>query len=217
MPDWTISADGLDPVPARQLAAQAHPPLTRRVPRRRTYLLTGSAQPQLAACAQAAMSAEHQIVLLPGSDAVSAPGGTLLRADGQTASVTQVTGTATRDGWDVAMFSSGSTTGSPRGYGFTLAQLDVVTSWYQAIYKVTPDSIIVTSLPAAYNFTFVAGVLLAARLGARLHLSAGSHRVLDDAACLASSADRLIVLANPVILDRQRCPPACWSIPGGRP
>jgi hypothetical protein len=57
-------------------------------------------------------------------------------------------------------------------------------------------------LPAAYNFTFVAGVLLAARLGARLHLSAGSHRVLDDAARLASSADRLIVLANPVILDQ---------------
>ena len=91
---------------------------------------------------------------------------------------------------------------APRGYGFTIAQLDVVTSWYQAIYQVTPDSIIVTSLPAAYNFTFVAGVLLAARLGARLHLSAGHHRVLDDAARLARSADRLIVLANPVILDQ---------------
>jgi acyl-CoA synthetase (AMP-forming)/AMP-acid ligase II len=100
------------------------------------------------------------------------------------------------------MFSSGSTTGTPRGYGFTTAQLDVVTSWYQAIYQVTPDSIIVTSLPAAYNFTFVAGVLLAARLGARLHLSPSHHRVLDDAARLARHADRLIVLANPVILDQ---------------
>jgi hypothetical protein len=202
MRDWTISADGLDPVPARQLAARAHLPLTRRDPRRRTYLLTGSAQPQIAACAQAALSAGHRVVLLPGSDAVSTPGGTLLRATGPTAAAAPTSGTATRDGWDVAMFSSGSTTGTPRGYGFTTAQLDMVTSWYQTIYQVTPDSIIVTSLPAAYNFTFVAGVLLAARLGARLHLSAGSHRVLDDAARLASSADRLIVLANPVSLDQ---------------
>jgi hypothetical protein len=95
----------------------------------------------------------------------------------------------------------------------TIAQLDVVTSWYQAIYQVTPDSIIVTSLPAAYNFTFVAGVLLAACLGARLHLSSGSHRVLDDAARLASSADRLIVLANPVILD-QAAPTAALPASG---
>jgi len=205
MPDWTISADGLDPVPARQFAALAYPPLTRRSSRHRTYLLTGSAQPQLAACAQTALRAGHRIVLLPatsGGNPISAPGGTLLRAAGQATSAAPMTGIRVRDGWDVAMFSSGSTTGTPRGYGFTIAQLDVVTSWYQAIYQVTPDSIIVTSLPAAYNFTFVAGVLLAARLGARLHLSAGSHRVLDDAARLASSADRLIVLANPVILDQ---------------
>ena len=205
MPDWTISANGLDPISARQLAADAYPPLTRAASRHCTYLLTGSAQPQLAACAQTALRAGHRIVLLPGTSAgdhISAPGGTLLRAAGQTASATPVTGTVTRNGWDVAMFSSGSTTGSPRGYGFTTGQLDVVTSWYQAIYQITPDSIIVTSLPTAYNFTFVAGVLLTARLGARLHLSAGSHRVLDDAARLASSADRLVVLANPVILDQ---------------
>ena len=104
-------------------------------------------------------------MLLPGTSAgnpISAPGGTLLRAAGQAASAAPITGTRVRGGWDVAMFSSGSTTGSPRGYGFTIAQLDVVTSWYQAIYQVTPDSIIVTSLAAAYNFTFVAGVPAAA-------------------------------------------------------
>jgi hypothetical protein len=133
MPDWTISADGLDPLSALQLAAQAYPPLTRPALRPRTYLVTGSAQPQLAACAQTALSAGHRIVLLPGSDAVAAPGGTLLRAAGLTASDALVTGTATRDGWDITMFRSGSTTGTPHGYGFTTAQLDVVTSWYQAI------------------------------------------------------------------------------------
>jgi hypothetical protein len=104
MADWTISADGLDPVPARQLAAHAYPPLTRQASRHRTYLLTGSAQPQIAACAQTALRAGHRIVLLPGTpgNPVSAPGGTLLSAAGQTASAIPVTGTATRDGWDVA-------------------------------------------------------------------------------------------------------------------
>jgi AMP-binding enzyme len=211
MPDWTISADGLDPVPARQLAAQAAPQLTRPAPRRRTYLLAGAAQPQLAACAQAALSAGHQIVLLPATSSgnpARAPDGTLIRVAGQTTSDVPVTGAATRDGWDAAMYSSGSTTGTPRGYGFTTAQLDTVTSWYQAIYQATADSIIVTSLPAAYNFAFVAGVLLAASLGARLHLSPAHHRVLHDAARLARYADRLIVLANPVILDHTTPPPA---------
>jgi hypothetical protein len=134
------SPSGTD-VPAIDPASLAAPNL----------LLTGSAQPQFAACAQTALRAGHQIVLLTGTSG-----------------------------------------GNP----------------------VTPDSIIVTSLPAAYNFTFVAGVLLAARLSARLHLSAGSHRVLDDAARLASSADRLIVLANPVILD-QAGPTTSRSAAGG--
>ncbi|MGI5233776.1 AMP-binding protein [Actinoallomurus sp. CA-142502] len=99
------------------------------------------------------------------------------------------------------MFSSGST-GTPRGYGFTTAQLEVVTGWYEQIYQVTPDSIIVTALPAAYNFTFVAGVLLAARLGARLHLSRALHQVLHDARELAVLADRVVILANPVVLEQ---------------
>jgi len=100
------------------------------------------------------------------------------------------------------MYSSGSTGGSPRAYGFTTAQLDIVTAWYEAIYQGTRDTIIVTALPTAYNFAFVAGVLLAARLGARLHLSSGHQHVLADAAILARSADRVILLANPVILDQ---------------
>ncbi len=156
MPDWTISADGLDPVPARQLVALAYPPLARGASRHRTYLLTGSAQPQLAACAQIALRAGNRVVLLPGASGGNpvSTSGTLLHAAGRGVSASPMTGIRVRGGWDVAMFSSGSTTGSPRGYGFTMAQLDVVTSWYQAIYQVTPDSVIVTSLPAAYNFTF---------------------------------------------------------------
>jgi len=204
MKDWIISAPWLDPAPARQAAARAYPPLAWPATRRRTYLLTGTAQPQLAACAYTALATGHRIVLLPGtSNSVSiVPGGTLLQFAGQAVSATPAVGSDVRGGWDVAMFSSGSTTRAPRGYGFTTAQLDMVTGWYQTIYQVTGDSIIATPLPATYNFTFVAGVLLAARLGARLHLNPVSGRLLEDAARLARGADRVVVLANPVVLDQ---------------
>jgi hypothetical protein len=205
MNNWTLSTPGLDPTPAPQVAAQAHPPLARPAARRRTYLLAGTAQPQLAACAHTALAAGHRIVLLPGTPdrtLPGVPGGTLLQATGPTVNATEAEGGDVRGGWDVAMFSSGSTTGAPRGYGFTTTQLDMVTGWYQTIYQVTSDSIIVTVLPVTYNFTFVAGVLLAARLGARLHLNPASGRLLDDAARLAHAADRVIVLANPVVLDQ---------------
>jgi acyl-CoA synthetase (AMP-forming)/AMP-acid ligase II len=221
MNDWTISAPGLDPAPARQIARQAHPPLTRPTARRRTYLLAGTAQPQLAACAHAALAAGHRVVLLPDtSDSTppSRPGGTLLHVTGQAISASPAAGTDVRGGWDVAMFSSGSTTGAPRSYGFTTAQLDMVTSWYQTIYQVTSDSIIITALPVTYNFTFVAGVLLAARLGARLQLNPAGGRLLDDAARLARTADRVIVLANPVVLDQAAptaAPPANVMVDSG--
>lgn len=205
MRDWTISATGIEPVSARWLASQTYPSLGRNEPRPATYLITGSAQAQIAACAEAALATGHRVVLLPGGSAqlrCLAPAGTLLQVEPHSTITDQIPGSPVRSGWHVAMHSSGSTAGCPRGYGFTTAQLDIVTSWYEAIYQATSDTIIVTALPTAYNFAFVAGVLLAARLSARLHLSSGHQHVLADAAVLARSADRVIVLANPVILDQ---------------
>ncbi len=198
MRDWRISTTGQDPIPAHELATRAYPlPSSPR-----TYLLTGTSQTMLAACAQAAIQAGHRVVLPPGPPVGSLPDGTLLETGDQGVHDTPVRGVAVRGGWDVAMFSSGSTTGIPSGYGFTRDQLDAVTAWYQTIYRVTADSAIVTALPAHYNFTFVAGVLLAARVGAHLHISGSAEHVLGDAARLAAGADRLVVLANPVILDQ---------------
>jgi len=205
MREWRISASGIGPVPARDLAAQTGMVLTRTSAPPHTYLLAGTSQPRLAACAHAALAAGHQVVLLPSAQSGITPGGTLVRI-GDEIRHERVTGTPVRGGWDLAMFSSGSTTGTPRGYGFTTAQLATVTGWYEHIYQASADSIIVTSLPAAYNFTFVAGVLLAARLGARLHLSASAGQVIRDAARLARDCDRVIILANPVILDQAALP-----------
>ncbi len=209
MGEWSISATGAGPVPARILASQAYPPVTRACPPRRTYLLAGTDQPALAACAHAALAGGHRVFLLPRHDSGQigpAPAGILIRISDGSADHAPHKGTKVRGGWDLAMFSSGSTTGTPRGYGFTAAQLGIVTGWYQDIYQATPDSIIVTPLPAAYNFTFVAGVLLAARLGARLHFTASADRTIQEAASLTRDADRVIILANPVVLDQARLP-----------
>lgn len=202
MREWMISTSGTEPVPARDIAERTHLPLTRPARRSATYLLTGNGQPQMAACAQAALHAGHHVVLLPGRATGPLPDGILVHIEPERVRADAFTGPGARRGWDVAMYSSGSTTGTPRGYGFTRAQLDQVAGWYERIYQVTADSIIVTALPAVYNFTFVAGVLLAARLGARLHLSRSLRQVLRDARELAAAADRLVVLANPVVLDQ---------------
>lgn len=202
MREWMISTSGTDPVPARHIAEQIHLLLNHPAQHPDTYLLSGASQPRIAACADAALQAGHRVILLPGDPKGPLPSGTGLHIDAQRVHVSPYTGYGARLGWDIAMFSSGSTTGRPRGYGFTHAQLEQVTAWYEEIYRVTKDSIIVTALPAAYNFTFVAGVLLAARLGARLHLSRTPHEVIHDARQLAGVADRLVVLANPVVLEQ---------------
>ncbi|MFI0350958.1 AMP-binding protein [Actinomadura sp. 9N407] len=203
MRDWTISTTGMEPISAHTYAARLAPSLTTPTPRR-TCLLTGDHQPGIATLGAAALTAGHQVALLPtGPQVLAPPGiGLHLQAGQQPPQPASVPGDDVRDRWDLALFSSGSTTGRPRGYGFTLDQLDTVTGWYQTIYQATADTIIVTALPAAYNFTFIAGGLLASRLGARLHLVDAFPRVLQEATRLAPAADRVIVLANPVVLDQ---------------
>lgn len=220
MPDWTISAPGLAPTSAHQLAARCSPAVAASASPR-TWILTGDDQAGLAALTELAFQIGHRVVLAPPgtprpdagrhadpSAVPTLPTGLMLHVRDDAGDLpcdpVLAYGTDTRDGWDLAVFSSGSTTGRPRGYGFTRAQLDQVTRWYASIYQATADSIIVTALPAHYNFTVIAGVLLAARLGARLHLVRGFGEVLDEAERLTAAADRVIVLANPVVLDQGR-------------
>lgn len=210
MPDWTISGPGLEPTSAHTLATRLAPALV-AAPSPRTWLLVGENQPGLAALAQVALEAGHRIVLPPHTSArrdPDLPSGLGMSIRDYASDPIPMPGTDVRDGWDLALFSSGSTTGRPRAYGFTRDQLATVTGWYETIYQVTGNSTIVTALPAHYNFTFIAGVLLAARRGARLHLADAFHNVLTDAARLAPTADRVIVLANPVVLD-QAAPAPC--------
>jgi hypothetical protein len=202
MREFTISGADAEPFPAlahgRRLAADVAPHHA-GAPR----LLCGDSQLNLAAIAAWALIAGHAIVLQPkdiAADALGVP--VAVAADG--ASARPAMNQDERPGWLVGMYTSGST-GRARGYGFTSSQLDQLAVWYTAIYNVTDASVICTHLPMAYNFAFVAGLYLAATLGARLHLTADPQQTFADAARLAPCHDRCIILGNPLLLDQ---PPA---------
>lgn len=102
-------------------------------------------------------------------------------------------------GWDLAFYTSGST-GQPHLFAFTRTQLARVASWYRDLYHLTPDSLLITAMPATYNFTAVAGVLAASVTDARLELATDPAAALERARTLATSHDQCVILANPVML-----------------
>jgi hypothetical protein len=172
---------------------------------RERIALSGSDELVLAALALHVISLGHQLVLVPWS--IDSPedrwplraGHRLHVTSGgiehfQSPLRTRVSGT-----WDVAMYTSGST-GKSRAFGFTRDQLNTVASWYIHNYGLTSNSGILTSLPVTYNFTFVAGLYLAAVTGACLHLSRSPDVTFQDVVRLAPLMDRCVVLANPVLL-----------------
>jgi hypothetical protein len=163
-------------------------------------LLNGSNQIALAAIAAWTLAAGHTIVLQPDGVTPTITGLQVV-VEATSAHVTADGGTcgATRPAWQVAMYTSGSTR-TARAYGFSLRQLDLLAAWYTTIYRVTNASAVITHLPVAYNFTFVAGVYLAATCGGRLHLADSPTSVFADAARLARTHDRCVILGNPVLL-----------------
>lgn len=102
--------------------------------------------------------------------------------------------------WILAMGTSG-TTGRARTFGFSADQIRCVTTHYRRVYRVSQRSLFVTALPAAHNLAFIAGVCTAAAVGASFaSLDAGADllRSVDD---WASAFDRVIIIANPVMLE----------------
>lgn len=159
--------------------------------------LTGATggQLDLACLAVTLLSCNRAIVLQPegvsphesfGSGASQLPSATACSYSG-------------RECWQVALYTSGST-GAARAYGFSLAQLDQLAASYATIYRVSASSVVLTCLPVSYNFTFIAGLYLAATYGLRLHFADSPAAVFADAARLAGTHDRCIILGNPVLL-----------------
>lgn len=201
MPDFTISTTNSPPTPAltygRRLA-QDRFPRSSNIP----AILTGRAQIELASLAAWAVAENYPVVLQPSKVAVAVVGPVVTVAQAGIHVAPPRRGrTATPVAWRVAMYSSGSTRHA-RPYGFTPDQLDQLAAWYTTTYQVTADSVICTHLPPAYNFTFVAGVHLAATLGARLHLASSVDDVFADTQQLAREHDKCIVLGNPLLIAR---------------
>ncbi|HZV27273.1 MAG TPA: AMP-binding protein [Acidothermaceae bacterium] len=103
--------------------------------------------------------------------------------------------------WDVAMSTSG-TTGNPRTYGFTLDQIGGISALYREAYRLDPAAHIVTALPAAHNFAFVAGVCSAAEAGASM-VFAKRHEGVVRWLRTRHDLGRVVILASPVLLERE--------------
>jgi acyl-coenzyme A synthetase/AMP-(fatty) acid ligase len=167
--------------------------------------LSGDAQDVVAAIALFLATQGHQVILVPNEHDESTGALPLraqhgLRAGGREQPYRKFpSGVGPEGEWRIALYSSGST-GRPRAYGFSVRQLATVATWYSGIYQVTGSSAIVTCLPVSYNFTFIAGLCLSVQTGACLYLSTSVDEVFQDAAELATRSDRVVILANPVIL-----------------
>jgi len=103
--------------------------------------------------------------------------------------------------WDVAMSTSG-TTARPRTYGFTLEQISGVAQRYHAVYHLDPAAHVVTALPAAHNFAFVAGVCVTVDAGASVVFARRHDEVLRWLR-YHGARGRVVVLASPVLLEHQ--------------
>jgi hypothetical protein len=165
-PAWSSPAAG-GGTPA---AGQAIRAIERaRVPGR--LVLTGTDSVGLASTALRALDLGWQVAFPAGERDLRrwAEGDFSLRvALGGADELVEAGGLTERAGpWDVAMCTSG-TTGSPRTFGFSTGQLAGVCGLYRDYYRLDERAAIVTALPAAHNFAFVAGVCAAASAGSAM-------------------------------------------------
>lgn len=101
--------------------------------------------------------------------------------------------------FQVGMFTSGST-GRSKLFGFSLEQIDTTIDWYKQVYKLTSQSLVLTSLPTTYNFSFIAGVYQMACVGGK-YLYLPPERIVSFIKSNINKFDKIVILANPLILD----------------
>jgi non-ribosomal peptide synthetase component F len=187
-------------------------------------LLTGTDQVLLAGAVALLYDLGASVVLLPQGMDRSTVADPYLRSthelhchDGQL-DVTRGTGYgAPLPAGTLVYFTSGST-GPPRPIAVTHEQLALTAAEYARIYSFGPGDAVATTLPVSYNFTVVAGVLLATEREGWLELP-GSPRQLTELA--ASGGKRRVVVCNPVLVEElsaagQRTPDTLYDS-GGAP
>lgn len=106
----------------------------------------------------------------------------------------------TKEKWILGMYTSGST-GKPKLFVFTKKQIAITLKWYNQIYKPTKTTLIMTSMPVTYNFSFIAGSMLADKYNA-IFKYVKDTSMLETIQQKTKKYDKVILLANPVILDK---------------
>jgi len=101
--------------------------------------------------------------------------------------------------WATGMFTSGSTA-SPKLIIHTKEQVEYTLEQYKDIYNLTPNSVILSAMPVTYNFTFIAGVLNSYNIGCEFYYKK-PEELLNFIMDNSSRYDKVVILANPVILD----------------
>jgi hypothetical protein len=153
---------------------------------------------EVATAAAWALAYGHSVVLAPNGIVPDVKGVEVTVGDAGSRTVIEPVTEGT-SAWSVALYSSGSTR-TACAYGFARWQLNQLAAWYRTIYRASSATAVVTHLPVAYNFTFIAGLYLAASIGAHLHLAESASAVFAGAAKLAGQHDRCVILGNPVLL-----------------
>lgn len=169
--------------------------LIQKLDRKKTYFISSQNQQALHVMSSAMYKGGFKIVLLPiGFDSLKID--TLNEYDVMGVNIKE---TNIRGDWAIGMFTSGSTA-SPKLIIHTKEQVEYTLRLYKDIYNLTKNSVILSSMPVAYNFTFIAGVLNSCNIGCEFYYKK-PEELLDFIINDSYKYDKVVILANPVILD----------------
>ena len=162
----------------------------------KTYFVSGSNQMKIALYASYLISGGYRTVLFPKEqiDNTEFTFSEEYDLNGVSIYTSEIAGD-----WLSGMFTSGSTS-NPKLIVHTASQIATTLSWYKKIYDITEDSLIITAMPATYNFTFIAGILNCCNVGSTFGYLKPTE-LLEYISKNSSRFDKTIVLANPVVLD----------------
>ncbi|MBO7483607.1 MAG: acyl--CoA ligase [Alphaproteobacteria bacterium] len=160
------------------------------------FYLTATDQNTFASVALKILSLNKKLILLPSSE--NKTDLRLVYTDDCTSLFVPSIQTKSDDFY-IGMMTSGSTE-APRIFAFEKFKIDYTLDWYKKIYNITNNSIILSSMPTSYNFSFVAGILNANRNNAQYQYLPPAD-LCDFIKINANKYDKTVILANPIILD----------------